>query len=302
MSRPKRIHSPGLLYHVTNRGRDGRTIFHDEEDFEYFIKLIAEARADMGFRLYAYALMPDHFHLLIEVSDRPLSRIMKPIAQRYAQYFNVRYGNSGPLFHGPYRTIICEKEKYLLELVRYVHLNPVRSKIATRAEDYKWTSHILYLSGREGSPVDSGEVLAKLGGGYQAFIEAGISHGHREDLYEVRMKQVLGGDEFLGSLPTSPADSFRRPPLADIEAAFARRFGVAEGSISSPTKERKASLARGLMSIAAFELGYSHAEIGAYLKRTPSGMTRIIQKTKPKMAKDPLFRSAIDEVLAVLSG
>jgi len=142
MARRPRIHFPGALYHVITRGNRRQGIFLDEKDLEKFLAYIVDYKSRHSFRLYAYALMKNHLHLLVEVEETPLSRIMQSLLFRYTRYFNRRYGEVGHLFQGRYKAIVCDKDAYLLELVRYIHLNPVRAKIVKSPEDYGWTGHL----------------------------------------------------------------------------------------------------------------------------------------------------------------
>ena len=124
-------------------------IFLDERDFKMFLAYLLDYKNRYGFHLYAYALMKNHLHLLIEVEEIPLNRIMQCLLFRYTRYFNRRQGEVGHLFQGRYKAIVCDKDAYLLELVRYIHLNPVRAKIVKVPEDYVWTGHLSYLGGEE---------------------------------------------------------------------------------------------------------------------------------------------------------
>ena len=126
MARKPRIHFPGALYHVIARGNRRQGIFRDDKDLQRFLTYLSDVKSRFPFRLYAYGLMKNHLHLLIEVDEVPLSRIMHSLLFGYAGYFNRRYGEAGHLFQGRYKAIVCDKDAYLLELVRYIHLNPVR--------------------------------------------------------------------------------------------------------------------------------------------------------------------------------
>jgi len=117
MARKPRIHYSGALYHVIARGNQRHDIFISEADFRTYLKHLAEYKEKYHFHLYAYALMRNHLHLLLEVEQIPLSRIMHVLQFRYTRYFNKRYGKVEHLFQGRYKAILCEKDVYLLELV-----------------------------------------------------------------------------------------------------------------------------------------------------------------------------------------
>jgi len=159
MPRKPRIEFPGALYHVYSRGNQKQKIFLDESDFSLFIKRLAEYKKEYGFMIYAYVLMDNHFHLLIETRDIGLSKIMQGLIQSYTQYFNLKYKKVGHLFQGRYKAILCQKDEYLLELIRYLHLNPVRAGLAESPDEYQWSGHADYLVGAAGF-VDIGPALA----------------------------------------------------------------------------------------------------------------------------------------------
>jgi putative transposase len=162
MAGKPRIHFPGALYHVITRGNRRQGIFLDEKDLQRFLTYLSDCKSKFPFHLYAYALMENHLHLLIEVEEIPLGSIMQSLLFGYTRYFNRRYGQVGHLFQGRYKAILCDKDPYLLELVRYIHLNPVRAKILKRPEEYVWTGHLSYLGKRGEDLIDEGFVLDQL--------------------------------------------------------------------------------------------------------------------------------------------
>jgi len=129
MARKPRVEIPGGLYHILNRGNNRRPIFRDDKDYDQFLDLLAKYRKQQTFRLFAFVLMANHFHLLLEAGPVPLSRTMQQLLGSYTRYFNRCHHRIGHLFQARYKAILCEKESYLLELIRYIHLNPVRSKM-----------------------------------------------------------------------------------------------------------------------------------------------------------------------------
>ncbi len=145
MPRPPRVEFEGALYHVITRGNNRQAIFKDEADYRTFLGLLERGKQKHPFYLYAYVLMPNHVHLLLERQTDSLSRIMQRLLTGYAQYWNRKYRKVGHVFQGRYKAILCQKDAYLSELVRYIHLNPVRAKMVRRPEDYVWSSHRAYL-------------------------------------------------------------------------------------------------------------------------------------------------------------
>ena len=146
MSRPLRIMYPDAWYHVMNRGRRGERIFESKEDYELFLWVMLEAVELFSLRVSAYCLMPNHYHLLVQTPDANLDRCMRHINGVYTQRFNSAHGLDGNLFRGRYKSIMVSEDSYLLQLVRYIHRNPVRAGMVERVEDYKWSSHKGYIN------------------------------------------------------------------------------------------------------------------------------------------------------------
>lgn len=146
MSRPLRIQYPGAWYHVMNRGRRGDFIFIDDSDYLSFIDILQTSVELWKVNIAAYCLMSNHYHLLIQTPKANLSRCMRHINGVYTQRFNKTHACDGQLFRGRYKSILVDFDSYLLELVRYIHRNPVRAGIVDTMDTYPWSSHQGYLS------------------------------------------------------------------------------------------------------------------------------------------------------------
>src|SRR4029079_18669732 len=141
MARPLRLEFPGSLHHVFDRGNNKNPTFLDDRDRHKFLELLGCAVQEFGWIVTAYVLMTNHYHLVIQLTERTLARGMKWLNQCYTQWFNFAHDRVGHVFQGRYKSPLVEKESYSLELLRYVVLNPVEAKIVARPEDYKWSSH-----------------------------------------------------------------------------------------------------------------------------------------------------------------
>lgn len=146
MSRPLRIDYPGAWHHVMNRSRKGIILYHDDEDFLLFLSLIQETSAMYHMNVSAYCLMSNHYHLLVQTEEGNLARCMRHINGIYTQKYNIRHKCDGTLFRGRYKSVLVQADSYLLELVRYIHRNPVKAGIADTPDTYKWSSHTGYIS------------------------------------------------------------------------------------------------------------------------------------------------------------
>jgi len=148
MSRKPRIHYNGALYHVIVRGNNRAYIFNSGENKEEYKKILSKYKKRCRFKLYAYCIMDNHAHLLIEVDDIPLSKIMQGIQQVFTQHYNRKNRTTGHVFEQRYKSYLCDRDAYLLQLIRYIHQNPVRSKLKNSI-NYEWSSHKEYI----GNPV-----------------------------------------------------------------------------------------------------------------------------------------------------
>jgi putative transposase len=146
MSRPLRIQYPDAWYHVMNRGRHGESIFETKEDYWTFVELLQELNDVFNVRVAAYCLMSNHYHLLVQTPEANLSRSMRHLNGVYTQRYNRRHSCDGQLFRGRYKSIVVESDSYALELVRYIHRNPLEAGLVDNLLKYQWTTHKPYLS------------------------------------------------------------------------------------------------------------------------------------------------------------
>jgi putative transposase len=202
MARPLRIEYEGAHYHVTTRGNERKAIFRDDIDRRKFIELVAGAVEQFDLRIHAYVLMDNHYHLMVESGQTGLSRALRYLNGVYTQSINRRHKRAGHLFQGRYKAILVEKESYLLELSRYIHLNPWRVKSSIDPMKYPWSSLGYYLGTRTVPPwFTVTEVLSRFGKkgkqGYREFIEEGIRQGIRTPWEDIRGQAVMGSEEFI---------------------------------------------------------------------------------------------------------
>jgi len=179
MARPLRVEYPGAFYHVMNRGNAGEDIFKSDRDREKFQEYLAIAKERFSLIIHTYCLMTNHYHLLVETAEPNLSRAIQWLNVSYATYFNKKRQRKGHLFQGRFKSILVDADEYLTSLSRYIHLNPVRAKIAETASDYRWSSYAAFI-GKVGSPkwLETGYTLSNFGKqkkraiqNYKAFVE-----------------------------------------------------------------------------------------------------------------------------------
>lgn len=151
MSRPLRLEIAGGWYHVMNRGLRRHVTFTDDEDHALFLDTLSQACRMFGVKVGAYCLMPNHYHLLLNTPNANLSRFMRHVNGVYTQRFNRKNGKDGPLFRGRYRALVVDADAYLLQVVRYIHLNPVKARISLKPEGFRWSSHRAFVKSK-GTP------------------------------------------------------------------------------------------------------------------------------------------------------
>ena len=148
MPRIRRILLPGAIYHIIGRGIERRKIFLDTGDREEFLTRLEKSLCSSSYQCFAWALMPNHYHLLVRSSEKPLSSLMGPFLTGYAGRFNRRHKRVGHVFQNRYKSILCQEDAYLLELVRYIHLNPLRGRLVADIKElkrYPWYGHSCLL-------------------------------------------------------------------------------------------------------------------------------------------------------------
>ncbi|MEA3348840.1 MAG: transposase [Pseudomonadota bacterium] len=181
MAREPRIHYPGALYHVMLRGNGGQDIFLSDSDRTRFFLLIQEGVHRFGNRIHTFCFMDNHIHLAIQVADIPLSKIIQNISLRYTRWINDKCRKTGHLFQGRYKALLVDQDSYLLELVRYIHLNPIRAGLVKHPKNYKWSGHNCYLGEEKLTWLTTGWVLGQFGEdittarhGFARFVNEGI--------------------------------------------------------------------------------------------------------------------------------
>lgn len=255
MARKQRIHYPGALYHVILRGNAGQDVFLEDEDRYRFCLLLQEGTERFHYRIHAFCLMTNHIHLVIQVADIPLSRIMQNLSFRYTGWINRRHRRTGHLFQGRFKAILVEGDSYLLELVRYVQLNPVRIGLVVDPDDYPWTSHRAYCGDEVLPWLTTVPVLSLFSAArepavraYRAFINEGLFGRRRPEFHGEGLSdsRVLGDDNFLEKSLAAEKHPLDRVSLGDIVAAVCRKYLLTEEELIQPGKGRNAAKARAM--------------------------------------------------------
>ncbi|MFC1624038.1 transposase [Candidatus Omnitrophota bacterium] len=204
MGRLPRVYIEGILYYVSARSGHGQNLFVDHSDYKQYLSLIQEYKKQYGFKLFSYVLLPTHMHLLVELrNDISISNIMHDINSLYTKMFNSRYNKKGHVFQARFKTLLTEKETYLLPLMRHIHLNPQRVKSGYDPQDYPYSSYPQFLNAEKRQHPDmreeTEEVFSMLKGREEAFIEY-IKNPDQSEMHELKKnmhrKSILGSRNF----------------------------------------------------------------------------------------------------------
>ncbi len=297
MPRKPRIEFPGAFYHVMARGNRKQDIFVGDRGKERFLEKLSEYKERYGFILYAFTLMPNHLHLLLEAGLEPLSRIMQGILQSHTQWFNSKHTTVGHLFQGRYKSILCDKDSYLLALVRYQHLNCVRAGLVSDPSRYRWSSHRIYLGLEKSDLVDTEFVLSLFSKNskraikiYHRYILDGMKEENEFDFSELSDNGILGDEKFYecatkkaGRKIISYEDGEIDLPLKQILQAVARIMGIPEDDIKGSRRGGKFVKARSLFAHGCRK--YSKADnrqVSRFLNRSESTISNLIRRYSSK--------------------
>lgn len=290
MARPLRIEYPGALYHVTSRGNAKAKIFVDDSDHKAFLAVLGFVVKRFNWLCHAYCLMGNHYHLLIETPEANLSRGMRQLNGIYTQKFNWKHHRSGHLLQGRYKAILVDKDEYLLELARYLMLNPVRAGMAESPEEYAWSSYRATV-GKEKGPdfLTTDWLLARFGERrrkaqkrFSDFVKAGMK-SRTSPWTKLKGQIYLGDDSFVESLLRDFSGS--RGNLREIpkKQIYANRPGLNElfkGDARSNKRERNRAIYK-----AHVDKKYKLQEIGDYLSMHYASISRIVVQVEREMLK-----------------
>jgi len=271
-----------------------------------YMEILAHYKARYPFSLYSYVLMSNHVHLLLETQKIPLSKILQGINQSYTIYFNKKYKTVGHLFQGRYKSILCDRDEYLLSLVKYIHHNPVRANMVKEPEKYQWSSHRYYIRRLEKfNIVDTEQVLWMFSGDevtarklYRGYMDEGTSL-KSEEVYRTVDQRVLGGEEFIekvmeiydGGLEKEKRQKEYR--LNEIMRCIEQIFGVTLIQIRGRSRKNEVASGRKVLILVAKEYGYAGKEIAKYIKRDPAVVSIALKDSK-------LLRQDMESVFRLL--
>lgn len=293
MARKPRIHLPGGLYHVIFRGNGGQPVFLVDDDRFRFYLLLQEGTIRFGYRVHAFCLMTNHIHLAIQVGDIPLSRGMQNLSFRYTRWINWREKKTGHLFQGRYKAVLVDGDRYLLELIRYIHLNPVRAGMVEAPEEYPWSGHRAYL-GKEVLPWlttdwmlgQFGKSAAKARDRYISFMRDGLGEEHRPEFHGKggEDSRLLGDDSFVDKCLSDSDDIPLRLTAREIVEKVCRVYDLEEAELKTQSQSRNISEARAVAAWLARELGCATlSEVAKLVNRDVGSISSAVRRLSTRM-------------------
>jgi len=311
MARPLRIEYEGAFYHVTARGNERKKIFRTRGDYEKFLANLKDAAARFSVNVHSYVLMGNHYHLIVETPNANLSAFMHAIQSGYTTYFNRKRGRSGHLFQDRFKSILVDKDAYLLKLSRYIHTNPVRARIADTPEAYPFSSYPAFIDPRSETFVFRDLILSMSRGpeGYRRFVESILPEELKNPSRDVYGSMILGRKSFIRKALQRLKDTDRKvvsyrktlhastADLDDIVALVATRFGIPTETAltSSPYRNYAVYLSRKHTAL-------SNPQIGAYFGNiTFSAVTKIVSRLAARMKEDYIVGKEMERLEKILS-
>lgn len=306
------------------RGIEKRDIFLDDSDRSFFVRRLSHLLQETGTQCLAWCLIPNHFHLLVKPTSGKLSSLMRRLLTSYAVTFNHRHGRSGHLFQNRYKSIICEEDPYLLELVRYIHLNPLRAGLVAdmdALDRYPWTGHSAIMGTQEMVGQDVEEVLACFGrrvraarASYRRFLLDGAGQGARDELVggglqrilkagiderpSTSDERILGRGEFVQRLLGEREENPPRPPtipLPFLVARVAEIIGLTPEEIRASGRSKQVAAARSVISYLGYRtMGYSGEAVARELGISRSGVCRRADFGEKLVREDERLQSLLE--------
>ncbi|MFH1114300.1 MAG: transposase [Pseudomonadota bacterium] len=306
MTRRARIHYPGAVYHVMLRGNAGEDIFFDDSDRLRFYDLLQEGVKRFDVRIAALCLMSNHVHLVVQVGEIPLSRLIQNVSFRYTRYRNARQRRTGHLFQGRYKALLIDAETYLPELVRYIHLNPVRAGIVGNPEDYRWSSHRAYL-GKEVLPwLSTDWILSRFSSRkgtarrlFRNFVADGIGGDYREEFHSgTREGRILGDDDFAEGALRRAGEKVNRPvSMEEIITHVCTLYGLGPEALAEPGKKRYCAEARAVIALLVwYEHHLSLTDLCTRLGRDLSSLSRAVNRLRTRAEANPRLAAQLEKV------
>lgn len=311
MARPLRIEYPGAVYHVICRGNNRQAVFRDEQDRKRYVEKLSVYCEEKGVELLSYCLLTNHVHLLLETPKGNLSKMMQSFQTSYTLYFNKRHRHSGHVFEQRYKALLVDRDNYLLEVSRYIHLNPVAARIVERPQDYRWSSYAGYVRGKGISGLKYETVLDYFAGGrgrqlaqYREFVEGGLGGKQKWAELPVLKGAFVGDEDFMEEARKKAIRPIleRHYPLKRMVQVVCKVCGVAEEEVKRPMRTEGVQRARELLCY----VSRRHSDVGLRELARFLGVKELstpshgVRRAEERAKNDENFRRQLDQVFKLL--
>lgn len=314
MSRPLRIEYSNAWYHVMNRARKNHDAFNGDS-YQIFIDILQDTAEMFNLRVAAYCLMPNHYHILVQTPDANLSRCMRHINGVYTQRYNAKNNSDGSLFKGRYKAILVNGDSYLLQLVRYIHRNPLKAGIADKPEKYKWSSHKGYLSGaKKWNWLYKDFILNLLTGKrkdqllkYRHFMREEDSEEILGMFAKINMPSIWGDEDFIGwvketffhekSDPEIPESKILAPDMEIIIKTIGEFYNVTQTELKTLRRGYENEARDAAIFLIRQLTGKRLLSIGeTFNLRKHSSVSSVLERTRRRLRNDKKFKKRIEKI------
>lgn len=282
MPRKPRLSPPGTIHHITSRGNNRQKIFFEPTDYPDFLQIITDTRSLLPFELFAFCLMPNHFHLLVRVISASISRIMQRLESVYTHKINRRDGRVGHLFRARFPSILCENDAHFLELLRYIHLNPVRANLVELPSDWQWSGHQEFLGLSDRGIVDwkfplsmFNSDLSRAQEAYRRFVDLGSNVASPKPIALPSRPKI----------PTTPASPEHFPGLEPLALATVWKSGISIAELRGTTRRRRVTAVRADFIRKALLAGARRSDLSRFLNVTPAAIWKAVPSNTLYLAR-----------------
>ena len=318
MARPLRIEYEGAFYHVTARGNEQKRIYFNKTDYGKFREYLEGAREKYGCLIHVYVFMTNHYHMIIETPNANISKIMHFINGSYTTYINKKRDRSGHLFQGRYKAILIDRDNYLLELSRYIHLNPVRARIVEKPEEFLNSSYASYIGNRKDTMVYHEQLLQMISNNkksapklYKKFVESGIGADFENPLSKTYGGSILGEKFFIKQVLSKVKEGvvncretshrkilkslYQSDVIVDAVSDF---FGIDRNEVLNNRKEYRNIC----IYIMKKYTGMTNSQIGQIFNGLSfSAVAKVYQRMSKAIEENRSMRKKVDKIISVLS-
>ncbi len=313
MARPIRIEYPGALYHIITRGNNRQSIFRDDRDRRRYLEKLFLYSQDKEVDILCYCLLTNHVHLLLETPKGNLSKMMQPLQTSYTMYFNKRHHRSGHVFEQRFKAFLVDKDNYLLQVSRYIHLNPVQAKVVPRPQDYRWSSYRGYVNEKAIGGVSAKAILDQFDGTrakrvreYRNFVEGELKTGKEWPKLAIFRQAFIGDEDFADRVTRRAKKTLDQEPrytLKDIVFVVCRVMGIGVEELRKISKDPRIQEARDLlMYVGRRYSGASLREMVRHLGvRDISTVSHGVRRAEERLIREGAFRDKVSQALKRLN-